>query len=331
MSEPGRSSGRVFVTGGAGFIGSRVTRRLVESGRPVRCLLREQSRTERLDGLEYERVEGDVRDFEAVRRGLQGCETVIHLASLSSWTDIASPAMEEVVVGGTGNVLRAAAAEPGRRMVFVSSATAVNGSRHPVVHTEESLCTLPLQEYPYPRAKRAAEALCREAAQKGLAVTIVNPTEVYGPEDTGFITSGTLVDFARGGAAVVCDGGTSVAHVDDVARGIVAALDRGRAGERYILGGENLTVEQLARETLDILGRPPRVLKVPNSLLRLVARVGAALRLPLPFNPAVVPYGTLYWYMSNAKAARELGVSFRAARATLEDTVGWLRRAGHIK
>ena len=331
MSRGGRSSGRVFVTGGAGFIGSRMTRHLVESGRAVRCLLRAQSRTDRLEGLEYERVTGDVRDFEAVRRGLEGCDSVIHLASLSSWSDIASPAMEAVVVGGTGNVLRAAAAEPGRRMVFVSSATAVNGSTQPVVHTEDSPCTLPLDEFAYPRAKRAAEDLCREAAHKGLAVTIVNPTEVYGPEDIGFITAGTLKDFALSAPAVVCDGGTSVAHVDDVARSIVVALNRGRPGERYILGGENLTIEQIARETLDILGRPPRIMKIPNTPLRLVARVGAALRLPLPFNPAAVPYGTRYWYMSNAKATRELEVSFRSARATLEDTVGWLCRAGHIK
>lgn len=331
MLESGRSPGRVFVTGGAGFIGSSVTRRLVRSGHAVRCLLRAQSRTARLEGLEYERVTGDVRDFESVRRGLEGCDAVIHLASLSSWTDIASPAMEAVVVGGTDNVLRAAAAEPGRRMVFVSSATAVNGSRQPVVHTEDSACTLPLDRYPYPRAKRAAEDLCRKAAGQGLAVTIVNPTEVYGPGDTDFITAGTLRDFAQSSPTVVCDGGTSVAHVDDVARGIVAALERGRSGERYILGGENLTVERLALETLDILGRPARILKVPNGLLRLVARLGETLRLPLPFNPAVVPYGTLYWYMSNARATGELGVEFRSARATLEDTVGWLRRAGHVR
>jgi dihydroflavonol-4-reductase len=301
----------------------------VESGREVRCLLRPASRTERLAGLTFERAIGDVRDPDSIRRGMTGCDGVVHLASLSSWTDIASPDMPAVVIDGTANVL-AAAQEGSRRMVFVSSATAVNGSEAPVVHDEESACTLPLERYIYPRAKRAAEELCRSAARKGLSVTIVNPTEVYGPHDTGFITSGTLIDFAKSSPAVVCTGGTSVAHVDDVARGIVAALEKGRSGERYILGGENLSVEQLARETLSILGRPQRTLKIPNGALRAVARIGSALRLPLPFNPAVVPYGTLYWYMTTAKAQKELGVSFRSARATLEDTVRWLQEAGHI-
>lgn len=149
----------------------------------------------------------------------------------------------------------------------------------------------------------------------------MNPTEVYGPEDTGFITAETLIDFARSAPAVVCDGGTSVAHVDDVARSIVAALDRGRPGERYILGGENLTIEQIARETLDILGRPPRILKVPN--VSSAWWLGWARRCGCPF-PST-PRRSLtrrHWYMSNAKAVRELDASFRSARASLDGHCG---------
>jgi dihydroflavonol-4-reductase len=328
--EAVNSSDPVFVTGGNGFIGSRVVRFLVESGRRVRCLLRPTSRIERLEGLEFETATGDVRNAESVQRGMDGCSAVIHLAGLSSWSEIASPLMPEVVVGGTRHVLDAAGLETGRRMVFVSSASAINGSKAPVVHDEDTTFTLPLDQFTYPKAKREAEALCRRAASAGLGVVIVNPAEVYGPNDTSLITASSLVDFANSRPAVVCNGGTSVVHVDDVARGIVAALERGRGGERYILGGENRSVEQIARETLDILGRPARILKVPNAVLRLVGRVGGALRIPLPLNPAVIPYATLYWYMSSAKAERELGVRFRGARATLQDTVGWLRDAGHI-
>jgi len=266
-----------------------------------------------------------------VEGALPGCDAVIHLASPSSWADINSPVLPDVVVGGTGHVLRAAAARKATRVVFVSSASAINGSATPVVHDEESAFTLPLNRYLYPRVKREAEALCRRAAQEGLRVVIVNPTEVYGPNDTGFVTAGTLVDFAKSAPSVVCTGGTSVAHVDDVAAGIVAALDKGRSGERYILGGQNRSVEELAKMTLEVLGRKPRTLKIPNSFLRFVTRVGPRLRIPLPFNPAVVPYATLFWYMSNAKAVSELGVSFRDARATIEDTVRWLREAGHVR
>jgi dihydroflavonol-4-reductase len=320
----------VLLTGGNGFIGSVVARQLVDEGRRVRCLLRETSRTERIDDLEAERVTGDVRDPESLRRAIVDCDAVFHLAGPSSWSDIASPLMPAVVVSGTRNVLDAAARGGGPRMVHVSSAASVNGSDTPVVHDETSACTLPLERFAYVKAKREAEALCRHAAEDGLPVTIVNPTEVYGPRDTGLVTSGTLVDFAGSTPAVVCNGGTSVVHVEDVARGIVAALDRGRPGERYILGGENLSVLQLARTTLEILGRPLKTLSVPRGALRFAARVGGALRLPLPFNPAVVPYATLYWFMSSAKAERELGVHFRSARETLADTLHWLRDTGHV-
>jgi dihydroflavonol-4-reductase len=320
----------VLVTGGNGFIGSVVVCQLVEQGRRVRCLLRPTSRTERIDGLPVTRALGDVRDPASLREAMQACDAVVHLASLSSWSEIASPLMPAVVVGGTRNVLEAARTKGVRRVVYVSSATAINGSDAPVVHDETSSFSLPLARYPYAAAKREAEALCRDAAAGGLGVTIVNPTEVYGPRDDSFITSGTLVDFAKSAPAVVCHGGTSVAHVEDVARGILAALERGRAGERYILGGENLTVSALAEMTLRILERPLRTLLIPTGVLRLLARVGAALRLPLPFNPAVIPYATRYWFMSNAKAERELGVGFRGAEQTLADTLRWLRTAGHI-
>jgi dihydroflavonol-4-reductase len=320
----------VLVVGGNGFIGSAVVRQLVGGGRRVRCLLRPHSRTERIDDLDVERLTGDVRDADSLRRAVEGCDGVVHLGGPSSWTDIDSPLMPEVVVSGTRNVLDAAARAGAPRVVYVSSATAVNGTETPVVHDEESPSTLALERFAYAKAKREAEALCRRAAEGGLAVSIVNPTEVYGPRDTALITSGTLVDFARSAPALVCDGGTSVAHVEDVARGIIAALDRGRPGERYILGGENLSVRELARTTLELLGRPVKTISVPNRLLRAIARVGGALRLPLPFNPAVIPYATLYWFMSSAKAQRELGTHFRSAKETLADTLRGLREAGRI-
>ena len=119
---------KVFVTGGNGFIGSVVVRTLLAEGHAVRCLLRPTSQTERIDGLGWERAEGDVRDAAAVARGLEGCDGAIHLASLSSWDQIDSPLMDEVVEGGTRNLLEAARARPGTRVVFVSSILAVNGS-----------------------------------------------------------------------------------------------------------------------------------------------------------------------------------------------------------
>jgi dihydroflavonol-4-reductase len=128
----------------------------------------------------------------------------------------------------------------------------------------------------------------------------------------------------------VCAGGTAVVHVDDVALAIVRALDRGRPGERYILGGENLTVRQIAELTLELLGKKRTVVQVPNGILRGVTRVARALRVPLPYNPHVVPYATRYWFMDSSKARRELGVAFRSARETLAPTLEWLKESGRI-
>src|SRR4051812_45269904 len=122
---------KVFVTGGNGFIGSVVVRTLIAEGHTVRCLLRKTSKTDRIDGLAYERAEGDVRDAASIKAGMAGCDAALHLASLSSWNDIDSPLMDEVVEGGTRNVLDAAKAQGGTRVVFVSSILAVNASETP--------------------------------------------------------------------------------------------------------------------------------------------------------------------------------------------------------
>lgn len=320
---------KVLVTGGNGFIGSRVVQMLAGAGHQVRCLLRASSNTARIDGLNVERALGDVRDAASVKAAAEGRDWILHLASLSAWDQIDSPLMDAVVVAGTRNVLDAAGA--GTRVVFVSSILAVNGSDEPTIFDETAEWSAPESTLNYSRCKRQAEAMCREAAAGGADVVICNPGEVYGPDDTSMVTAGNLVDFARSIPVMVCDGGTLVTYVDDVADAVVRAAEKGRTGERYILGGENLTVEQLARLTLAILGRKAPVVKMPNTLIRSLAWTGKALRVPLPFNPRVIPYATRYWFMDSSKAQRELGATFRPARQCLEPTLEWLRQVGHVQ
>lgn len=322
---------RIFVTGGNGFIGSVVVRTLTEEGHQVTCLLRETSDTTRLEGLDYQSHIGDVRELDSLVAGMEGCDAVVHLAGVSSWDDIDSPLMRDVVVGGTANVLEAARRSGGIRVVEVSSVTAVGATRKPEPMSEETAYDLDRDsELTYSHAKHEAEELCAEAARAGQDVVIVCPAEVYGPNDTGLVTAGNLVDFATSSPVFVCNGGTSIAYVDDVARGIINAIERGKPGERYILGGPNLTLQELARLTLELLGKKSRVVKVPNGVLKAMARTGTALHLPLPFNPKVVPYATRYWFVDNSKATRELGASFRSANETLTPTLEWLKEAGHI-
>jgi dihydroflavonol-4-reductase len=321
---------KVLVTGGNGFIGSVVVRTLVAEGHVVRCLLRTTSQTDRLAGTDYDRVLGDVRDAASVDAALEGCDAVIHMASLSAWDQIDSPLMDEVVVGGTRNVLAAAKARPGTTVVFVSSILAVNGSSKPHEFDESAEWTLPDRRLKYSRCKRQAEAMCRGAVAEGVPVVIVNPGEVYGPNDTALITACNLIDFAKSKPVLVCNGGTSIVYVDDVALAIVRALERGRSGERYILGGDNLTVKELASLCLQLLGQRKRIVRVPNSVIKALTAVATRLRIPLPYNPHVIPYATKFWFVSSQKAQRELGVSFRSARETLQPTLDWLKQTGRI-
>jgi dihydroflavonol-4-reductase len=321
---------KVFVTGGNGFIGSRVVRQLTEKGHEVRCLLRQSSRTERIDGVDYERHLGDVRDEESLVAGLDGCDGIIHLASISSWDMIRSPLMRQVVVDGTRNVLEAASKVGGVRTVFVSSCAAINGTRQPEIMDEQTRFELDPEVYIYAGAKHDAEAICAQFAADGLPVITVNPCEVYGPEDDDLITASYLLDTLKDWLAMSLNGGTAVAHVEDVSAGIISALERGRSGERYILGGENLCIRQIIEMTLEAGGQNKPILQLPTPLIKGLIRALVALRLPTPVIPDLVDYGTLYWFVDCSKAERELGYRFRPAEQAIADVVGWLRESGRV-
>ncbi len=322
---------RVFVTGGNGFIGSAVVRELSSAGHRVVCLLRPTSKTDRIDGLPFERANGDVRDAASVRAGMRGCDGTIHLAAPGGWHADDAAGLEDVIVNGARNVLDSASALAGHRVVMVSSTAAINASDKPIVFDESAEFAVRDPRLHYAHAKHHAELVARDAAARGVAVVIVNPAEVYGPGDTALGTSANLIDFAKSIPVLVCDGGTSVVHVDDVAHGMIAALERGKAGERYILGGENLTVRQLAELTLEFTHRRVPIVQIPNGVSRAVARAVIRLHVPVPFNPHVVPYATLYWFVDSKKAERELGVTFRGGRETIGPTIDWLREKGMLK
>jgi len=240
--------GKIFVTGGAGFIGSRVVRALLAHGYEVRCLLRSTTQTRRIEGLTYERFEGDITNLQSLEEGMKGCDGVFHLASLSNWKDIKSSKMPQVVIEGSKNMIEAAKKNGNLKMVYVSSSTAIDGTDELIVLNEDSPLTLPCnQHYVYAHAKKKVEEYCKQEAQQGYPVVIVNPTEVYGPYDYDKITSGNLIDFATTKTVQLARGGTSIVYVDDVAEGIVAAFEKGRSGERYILGGDNVEFKDLLR------------------------------------------------------------------------------------
>ncbi len=322
---------KIFLTGGHGFIGSHVVKQLAERNDELLCLVRETSQTDRIDGLEWQRVVGDVRDVSSMEAALAGCDAVIHLASVSSWSDMESSALEDIVIGGTKNVAEAAKRAGVRRMVYVSSVMAVNASPTPQVFDETATFELHDAKYRYPRAKHQAEEALAAMRSDDFEIVTVCPAEVYGPNDDALITASNLRDMINDWPALACTGGTAIVHVDDVADGIVRALDKGRSGERYILGGENLSVEELVRLTLDIAGLKTPVLRLPNGLAKTVIGGMAKVGLPTPVVPEVLTYATLFWFMDSAKAQRELGFSPRPPREVLTPTIRWLYEAGHAK
>ena len=321
---------KVFVTGGNGFIGSYLVKALLDKNYQVRCLLRNTSDINRISKLQFETVIGDILDPESLISGMQGCDAVIHLASISNWADIHNKSVPIVVLQGTENVLRAAVINGKLPTVYFSSSTAIGYSKQSILMNENSSFNLTGKHFSYPIAKHQAEQICLRFHKEGLKVVIVNPTEVYGPYDTEKVTCGALIDFAKESPVLVCDGGTSIVYVEDVAFGAIAALEKGRSGERYILGGDTLTIKELAKCTLDLLELKKKIVSVPNFLTTTIANVGKFLHIPLPFNPEVIPYAVRYWMMDNTKAKTELGVQFRGAIEILKPTLDWLKKSKMI-
>ena len=321
---------RVFLTGANGFIGSAVARQLVGAGHDIVCLLRATSGLDRIRDLPFTRIPGDVRDAASLRAAMHECDCTIHLAAPGAWEQDDPSHLREVVEEGTRHLLDVAAEHRGHRVVVVSSTAAIAASDDPIIFDECTPFAIPDGSLHYAVAKHRAERVARDAHARGVHVVVVNPAEVYGPGDTALVTAGNLIDFATSNPVLVCRGGTCVVHVDDVAAGIIAAMHRGRSGERYILGADNVTIRQLAELVLELVGRRARIIELPNGLARVATRLAVGLHLPLPFNPHVVPYATRYWFVDSTKARHELGVSFRGARETIAETLDWLVRGARL-
>lgn len=324
-----------LVTGATGFVGGAIARALCAAGHQVRILVRERSSLEGLAGFSLEKVRGDVRSLDSLRDAMKGCRQVVHAAASVRLDPFAASYMEKVNVVGTKNVLAAAKACFVERLLHVSSIATVGWGTLDRPATETSEWAL-AGKGPYFTTKRAAEDLVLEASRRGdLEAVVINPSFVVGPVDpkpsSGFI----LLAVASGMVVGYPEGGTNFVDVRDVAEGARLGLEKGRAGERYILSGENLTYRQfltMAAEELSV--RPPSVL-IPRKLAFSAARLGDALgpRFPKAFgfvNSHVV--GTMFdvAYVSCEKARAELGYRPRPVREAVRDACKWFRETGRI-
>jgi dihydroflavonol-4-reductase len=324
-----------LVTGGTGFVGANVVRALLAAGATVRVLARPGGNRRALEGLAVEISEGDLTDPGSLRRAVAGIATVFHVAAdYRLWARHAHE-LYRVNVEGTRDLLRVAAEAGVRRIVYTSTVGALGIPSNGTPGTEDTPVTLGQMVGPYKRSKFLAEQAVLEQARAGVPVVIVNPSAPVGPWDVKPTPTGQMiVDFLRGRMFASLDTGLNVVHVRDVARGHLLAAERGRVGEKYILGHANLSLMEIFRQLAEISGRRPPRFRIPYAVAWLAAAgMEGAARLTRG-TPAVpltaVRMARKRMYFSPAKAVRELGLPQTDARQALADAVAWFVEHGYV-
>jgi dihydroflavonol-4-reductase len=325
-----------LLTGGTGFVGSAVARVLLARGHAVRALVRPRSDRGNLAGLDLTLVEGDLTDAASLARAVAGCRYLIHVAAdYRIW--VPDPAaMLRANVAGTQALMEAAMAAGVERVVFCSSVAALGLTKDGSPADE----TTPVSEETvvgiYKKSKyRAEQAVLAMMRERGLNAVIVNPAAPVGPRDIKPTPTGKMIaDAAAGRMPAYVDTGLNVVHVDDVAEGHLLALERGRAGERYILGSENLSLRALLGLVAEAAGRRPPKVRLPGAALWPLALACEAAASVAGITPLVtrdhLRMARKLMFFSSAKAQSELGFSPRPARDAVGDAVAWFRAHGRV-
>jgi dihydroflavonol-4-reductase len=326
---------RAFVTGGTGFVGGSLVRRLLSEGHEVVALVRPDADTRLLDGLAVERVAGDLADTEALRRGAAGCEWVFHVAALYSFWGHSWDEFYQINVEGTRRVLEAALDAGAERIVHTSSIATLGIPADGTPGTESTPVSLADMIGHYKRSKYLGEEMVREYVRRGAPVVIVNPAAPIGVGDHKPTPTGKIVvDFLNGRMPAYVDTGMTIVDVEDVARGHLLAAERGKVGERYILGGENLTLKQVLDVLAEVAGLAPVRIRIPRGVAFAWAYVDVGLaRLSRNHTPTATPdavrISRKYEFFSSAKAVRELGFPQSDAHDALRKAVEWYRANGY--
>ena len=334
MTDP--LSGRVLVTGASGFVGSAVARIARERGFDVRVVIRKTSSRQNLEGLDAEVVIGDMRDEASMRAAMKGVRYLLHVAAdYRIWARDPGE-IERANLEGTEATMRAALAEGVERIVYTSSVATLKVSPAGEIVDE----TKPAQAHQtigaYKRSKVLAErAVERMVANDGLPAVIVNPSTPIGPRDVKPTPTGRIiVEAGTGKIPAFVDTGLNLVHVDDVANGHFLALERGVIGERYILGGENLSLQQMLADIAGLAGRKPPTIKLPRGPLYPLA-FGAELYAKFSGKEPFVTVDGLRMsknkmYFTSAKAERELGYRARPYGEGLSHALDWFRANGYL-
>ncbi len=323
-----------LVTGGTGFVGAHLVRALLDQGESVRCLVRPGSDRRNLAGLPVEVVEGDITDPFAAARAVRGCDTVFHAAALYQlWVPDPAP-MYRVNVGGTRTVLAAAGEAGAKRIVYTSTVGTLGNPGDGRPGTETTPVTLADMVGHYKRSKFLAEQEALRLARAGLPVVIVNPSAPVGAYDVKPTPTGQMmVDFLRGRMRGVLRTGLNLVAASDVAAGHLLAAERGKAGERYILGHANLMLEEIFTLLARLTGIPAPRLRVPYGVAY-VAGVAAEVLSRLTGRPPRIPLTGVrmarkVMFFDAGKAVRELGLPQTPVEGALREAVDWFTAHGY--
>jgi dihydroflavonol-4-reductase len=327
---------KAFVTGATGFIGASIVRELLKDGKQVRVLARPGSDRSNLKGLEIEIWEGDLSDRSSLARGLSGCRTLFHAAAdYRLWTP--NPAiMYDVNVGGTRNILSAAHDAGVEKVVYTSSVGTLGNPGNGIPGNERTPVEFSHMVGDYKKSKFLAERAAESFLQKGLPLVIVNPSTPIGPMDIRPTPTGKIiVDFLNGKMPAYLDTGLNLIDVETCARGHILAGEKGRIGEKYILGNENMTLAQIFAMLSEITGlRAPRV-KLPYYPILLAAYLNQAISAVTKKEPLIplagVQMAKKFMFFDPGKAVAELGLPLTPVKGSLERAVEWFRRHGYAK
>ncbi len=325
-----------FVTGATGFLGSHVARVVLEQGADLRLLVRPSSDLRNVEGLNADRVTGDLRDSGSIEKAMSGCDVVFHVAADYRLWAPDSDQMYRSNVEGTKTILSAARKNRVRRVVYTSSVATMGFTADGSSADENSPVSLENMIGHYKRSKYMAEQIAISEAQNGLDVVIVNPSTPVGERDIKPTPTGRIIlDFLKKKFPAYVDTGLNLVDATECARGHIAALEKGRSGELYILGGENLTLKQILDKLAVITGLPSPTIKVPYFMALATGVVDEIFtgrirgREPRATIDAV-RMGRKKMFVSSAKAERELGWNPPAVDNALGRAVDWFRSNGYV-
>jgi dihydroflavonol-4-reductase len=324
-----------LVTGATGFVGSHVARQLVAAGHPVRVLIRRHSNLQALEGLPLDRLEGDLRDTASLDRAMHGIQRVFHVAAdYRLWTRRPEEIYESNVEG-TRNLLAAAQRAGVERIVYTSTVATIAVHRRGALPNEDTQATLDEMIGHYKRSKFLAEQVAVEAAASGVPVVIVNPTAPVGPGDWKPTPTGRIiVDFLSGKMPAYVDTGLNVAAVEDVAAGHLLAAEKGRIGQRYILGARNMTLKQILDALSAITGRPAPRVRLPHAFALAAGYADEWFSRIAGREPQIPVEGVKMskhrMFVESDKAQRELGYQPTPVETALERAVCWYEQHGYV-